>query len=278
MLFHLIFKRIIFDFFIAKPLKTARDAMFPCTPAPARAFRLKSRRQADRYRRWLRPEVCPFRSCEGRPPRLSRAWESIFPARKALTTKTFHHIKDVGALRFTFNYMFVSREPKHPHYRVHELFSWNHPPPHSLRRYSISTAPHCQYWQIRPLSYFIYLFAHLFIFVAAFIRDSVCFRRPTWMCLDVRSEHILRDMVPDVTFPIFFYFCGCVCVCCSEGGNRTKGSAHTMMKYSERDQRSRLEESLRGDDVARWGRKYLFWATKKYTQCVWNSPRSLQRR
>lgn len=116
----LIFRRI---FFIVKPLKNGarcNASMNACTGA---CVRLKSRRQEDHYRRWLKPEVCPFRSCKGRPSRPRGAWESIFPARKPLTTKTFHHIKDVGAPRFTFNYMSVSREPKHPHYRVHELFS-----------------------------------------------------------------------------------------------------------------------------------------------------------
>lgn len=115
----LILSQLIFRIFLLSNLsKTARDAMLPWT----RAW-LKSRRQEDHYRRWLKPEVCPFWSCKGRPSRPRGAWESIFPARKPLTTKTFHHIKDVGAPRFTFNYMSVSREPKHPHYRVHELFS-----------------------------------------------------------------------------------------------------------------------------------------------------------
>lgn len=44
-----------------------------------------------------------------------------------------------------------------------------------------------------------------------------------------------------------------------------------MIKYSERDQSSRLEENLRGvmevglqgDDDACWGRKYLFWGRRK---------------
>lgn len=136
------------------------DLTLPWTHAPVCAF---GRSLTDRQiviRRWLKPKVCPFRSCEGRRWRLRGAWESIFPAQKPLTTKTFHHIKDVGALRFTFNYMSVSREPKHPHYGLHELNFFFSPYLHSYLN------------QCSSLSLLVNMSAYLFyfyFFVAAFI-------------------------------------------------------------------------------------------------------------
>lgn len=89
------------------------------------------------------------------------------------------------------------------------------------------------------------------------------------MCLDVPSEHILGEMVPNVRFPIFpTFFCLCVCIFLRVETEQRK--CRTMIKYSEQDQSSRLEETLRGvtevglrgDDDACWGRKYLFWGRR----------------